>query len=144
MLYIYCIVPSKCLPLDFDSSVVFKLLRVTARHAKFCNTVQNLCTASDERCEALATRLQVGPFSIVGYSLLYCSAVLIWLKRSTDKATTLVNSVAPVSELRIRGGRLHRDIQAPPPCKRPLLIFGASACPGQYIVYMHTNFYACI
>ena len=57
--------------------------------------------------EALATRLQVGPFS----SRIQLSLLSRWprlpKKGSTGKGTTRVNSVAPVSYLWIRGGRLH-------------------------------------
>ena len=78
-------------------------------------------TASDERCEALSTRLQL-------------SLLPRWprlpKKGSTGEGTTRDNSVAPVSYLRIRSGRLHGHswtIQAPPPCKGPPPIFRAWA-----------------
>ena len=117
-----------------------------------CNTVRNLRTASDKCCEALATRLHVAPFS----SRIQPSLLPRWphlaKKKSTDEATTWINSVAPVSKLRIWGGRLHRDIQAPPPCKRPRLICGAWASsahgclPGTiwYIYSIHAYKFLCM
>ena len=85
-------------------------------------------TASDERCEALSTRLRDGPCSSRIQLSLFPRWPRLPKKGSTGEGTTRVNSVAPVSYLRIRSGRLHGHgwtIQAPPPCKGPPPIFRA-------------------